>query len=145
MHGTRITRCTIRQIMLKINKSCAKNYTEINNEWGFIKDTTSSWEWGWQKLWWCFVLDEFFFFQKDLSYSYLLWILVKVVTNQALGITWENQTLPAYQYFENIRNFLVAVDELKIPSFEASDIERVKVLTLTLETDKPLCFCSLLN
>ncbi|XP_020596644.1 kinesin-like protein KIN-14A isoform X2 [Phalaenopsis equestris] len=48
----------------------------------------------------------------------------KVVTNQSLGLTWENQTLPAYQYFENIRNFLVAVDELKIPSFEASDIER---------------------
>ncbi|XP_028552318.1 kinesin-like protein KIN-14A [Dendrobium catenatum] len=48
----------------------------------------------------------------------------KVVTNQSLGLTWENQTLPAYQYFENIRNFLDAVDELKIPSFEASDIER---------------------
>jgi hypothetical protein len=33
--------------------------------------------------------------------------------------------LPAYQYFENIRNFLVAVEELKLPTFEASDLERV--------------------
>ncbi|KAK8956581.1 Kinesin-4 [Platanthera zijinensis] len=48
----------------------------------------------------------------------------KVITNQSAGLSWENQTLTAYQYFENIRNFLVAVDELKIPSFEISDIER---------------------
>ncbi|KAG0453490.1 hypothetical protein HPP92_024794 [Vanilla planifolia] len=48
----------------------------------------------------------------------------KVVQNQSNGLTWENQTPPAYQYFENIRNFLVAVNEFKIPSFEASDIER---------------------
>ncbi|GFY93677.1 P-loop nucleoside triphosphate hydrolases superfamily protein with CH (Calponin Homology) domain-containing protein [Actinidia rufa] len=32
--------------------------------------------------------------------------------------------LPAFQYFENVRNFLVAVEELKLPSFEASDLER---------------------
>lgn len=38
----------------------------------------------------------------------------------------DNQNpLPAYQYFENIRNFLVAVEELKLPTFEASDLERV--------------------
>ncbi|KAJ7515469.1 hypothetical protein O6H91_22G014400 [Diphasiastrum complanatum] len=29
-----------------------------------------------------------------------------------------------YQYFENVRNFLVAVEELKLPSFEASDLEQ---------------------
>jgi hypothetical protein len=40
--------------------------------------------------------------------------------------TSDNQNpLPAYQYFENIRNFLVAVEELKLPTFEASDLERV--------------------
>ncbi|PIA48351.1 hypothetical protein AQUCO_01400749v1 [Aquilegia coerulea] len=36
----------------------------------------------------------------------------------------EAQPLPAYQYFENVRNFLVAVEELKLPAFEASDLER---------------------
>ncbi|GMP86766.1 hypothetical protein CsSME_00039424 [Camellia sinensis var. sinensis] len=39
-------------------------------------------------------------------------------------LTWDSQPLPAYQYFENVRNFLVAVGELKLPTFEASDLER---------------------
>ena len=43
-------------------------------------------------------------------------------------LTRENQSLPAYQYFENVRNFLVAVEELKLPAFEASDLERVNYL-----------------
>lgn len=38
---------------------------------------------------------------------------------------WDSQPLPAYQYFENIRNFLVAVEELKLPMFDASVFERV--------------------
>jgi hypothetical protein len=33
--------------------------------------------------------------------------------------------LSAYQYFENVRNFLVAVQEIGIPTFEASDLEQV--------------------
>ncbi|KAM0858996.1 hypothetical protein ACQ4PT_047517 [Festuca glaucescens] len=33
----------------------------------------------------------------------------------------------AFQYFENIRNFLVAVQELKLPCFEASDLEKENV------------------
>ncbi|KAH7511832.1 hypothetical protein FEM48_Zijuj12G0024300 [Ziziphus jujuba var. spinosa] len=50
----------------------------------------------------------------------------KVVENPShlQSLTWENQPLPAYQYFENVRNFLVAVEDLKIPAFEASDLER---------------------
>uniref|UniRef100_A0A2N9IWA2 Kinesin motor domain-containing protein n=1 Tax=Fagus sylvatica TaxID=28930 RepID=A0A2N9IWA2_FAGSY len=50
----------------------------------------------------------------------------KVVENQShlQSVTWESQTLPAYQYFENVRNFLVAVEELKLPAFEASDLDR---------------------
>lgn len=31
----------------------------------------------------------------------------------------------AYQYFENVRNFLVAVEDMGLPSFEASDLEQV--------------------
>ncbi|KAJ6363449.1 hypothetical protein OIU78_003593 [Salix suchowensis] len=39
-------------------------------------------------------------------------------------LTRESQPLPAYQYFENVKNFLVAVEELRLPAFEASDLER---------------------
>ncbi|XP_021619928.1 kinesin-like protein KIN-14L isoform X1 [Manihot esculenta] len=50
----------------------------------------------------------------------------KVVENctPLQSLNRESQPLPAYQYFENVRNFLVAVEELKLPAFEASDIER---------------------
>ena len=52
---------------------------------------------------------------------------LKIVENHSSSqsLTWESQPLPAYQYFENVRNFLVAVEELKLPAFEASDLERV--------------------
>ncbi|KAH0766718.1 hypothetical protein KY285_002589 [Solanum tuberosum] len=36
----------------------------------------------------------------------------------------DGAALSAYQYFENVRNFLVAVEEMGIPSFEASDLEK---------------------
>ncbi|MCH84570.1 kinesin-4-like [Trifolium medium] len=36
----------------------------------------------------------------------------------------DGAALSAFQYFENIRNFLVAVEELGLPSFEASDLEQ---------------------
>lgn len=52
--------------------------------------------------------------------------------NQTAGHALEIQPLPAFQYFENIRNFQVAVEELKLPSFEASDLERVRSLAMGL-------------
>ncbi|KAL8489514.1 hypothetical protein ACS0TY_025431 [Phlomoides rotata] len=50
----------------------------------------------------------------------------KVVENTtpSPSLLWDSQPLPAYQYFENIRNFLVAVKELKLPVFDASVFER---------------------
>ncbi|EXC18225.1 hypothetical protein L484_003410 [Morus notabilis] len=50
----------------------------------------------------------------------------KVVESQfpIQSLNWEMQPLPAYQYFENVRNFLVAVEDMKLPAFEASDLER---------------------
>ncbi|KAL6627067.1 hypothetical protein ACP70R_030793 [Stipagrostis hirtigluma subsp. patula] len=39
----------------------------------------------------------------------------------------DSQPSTAFQYFENIRNFLVAVQQLKLPSFEASDLEKENV------------------
>ncbi|XVF56174.1 hypothetical protein PTKIN_Ptkin06aG0096400 [Pterospermum kingtungense] len=50
----------------------------------------------------------------------------KVVESNSHGqaLTREFQPPPAYQYFENVRNFLVAIEELKLPAFEACDLER---------------------
>ncbi|XP_013637791.1 PREDICTED: kinesin-4 isoform X1 [Brassica oleracea var. oleracea] len=36
----------------------------------------------------------------------------------------EYQLPQAYQYFENVRNFLVALEQLRLPGFEASDLEK---------------------
>ncbi|KAJ0263723.1 Kinesin-like protein KIN-14L [Hirschfeldia incana] len=36
----------------------------------------------------------------------------------------EYQLPQAYQYFENVRNFLVAIEQLRLPGFEASDLEK---------------------
>ncbi|KAL6850266.1 hypothetical protein ACP4OV_020893 [Aristida adscensionis] len=44
----------------------------------------------------------------------------KVITNAPC----DSQPSTAFQYFENIRNFLVAVQQLKLLSFEASDLEK---------------------
>ncbi|KAG8052769.1 hypothetical protein GUJ93_ZPchr0001g32895 [Zizania palustris] len=44
----------------------------------------------------------------------------KVVSNAPC----DSHPSTAFQYFENIRNFLVAIQELKLPSFEASDLEK---------------------
>ncbi|KAH6818764.1 P-loop nucleoside triphosphate hydrolases superfamily protein with CH domain-containing protein [Perilla frutescens var. frutescens] len=45
-------------------------------------------------------------------------------TTPLQSLPWDSQPLPAYQYFENIRNCLVAVKELKLPTFDASVFER---------------------
>ncbi|GAB4841079.1 hypothetical protein Ancab_021824 [Ancistrocladus abbreviatus] len=36
----------------------------------------------------------------------------------------DGAALSAYQYFENVRNFLVAAEEIGLPTFEASDLEQ---------------------
>ncbi|VFQ78521.1 unnamed protein product [Cuscuta campestris] len=50
----------------------------------------------------------------------------KVVDNHlpSQSVIWDSQPLPAYQYFENIRNFLVAVQNLRLPAFEASVFDK---------------------
>ncbi|KAK6159853.1 hypothetical protein DH2020_003234 [Rehmannia glutinosa] len=40
------------------------------------------------------------------------------------GIIPDGAALSAYQYFENIRNFLDSIEEMGIPAFEASDLEQ---------------------
>ncbi|KAL4271882.1 hypothetical protein GQ457_13G011040 [Hibiscus cannabinus] len=52
--------------------------------------------------------------------------VAKVVecNSHAQSLSREFQPPPAYQYFENVRNFLVAIEELKLPTFEACDLER---------------------
>ncbi|KAG6427335.1 hypothetical protein SASPL_111577 [Salvia splendens] len=36
----------------------------------------------------------------------------------------DGAALTAFQYFENVRNFLVAIQEMRIPTFEVSDLEQ---------------------
>ncbi|KAI4372292.1 hypothetical protein MLD38_010539 [Melastoma candidum] len=40
------------------------------------------------------------------------------------GSISDGAALSVYQYFENVRNFLVSLEELGIPTFEASDLEQ---------------------
>lgn len=42
----------------------------------------------------------------------------------------DGAALSAYQYFENVRNFLVAIQEIGLPTFEASDLEQVGFMVL---------------
>jgi len=44
----------------------------------------------------------------------------------------DGAALSAIQYFENVRNFLVAVEEMQLPTFEASDLEQVCAFTHTI-------------
>jgi kinesin family member C2/C3 len=37
----------------------------------------------------------------------------------------DGAALSVYQYFENVRNFLVTVEGMGLPTFEASDLEQV--------------------
>ncbi|KAK9128780.1 hypothetical protein Syun_017577 [Stephania yunnanensis] len=48
----------------------------------------------------------------------------KVIEGHSASEVLDSQPLPAFQHFENVRNFLVAVKELSLPAFEASDLER---------------------
>lgn len=41
----------------------------------------------------------------------------------------EGAAQSAIQYFENMRNFLVAVGKMKLLTFEASDLEKVSIST----------------
>ncbi|XP_031497647.1 kinesin-like protein KIN-14F [Nymphaea colorata] len=49
----------------------------------------------------------------------------KVVENPVDSVYLpDGAALSAYQYFENVRNFLVAIQEMGLPTFEASDLEK---------------------
>ncbi|CAN6468314.1 unnamed protein product [Victoria cruziana] len=49
----------------------------------------------------------------------------KVVENPVDSVHLpDGAALSAYQYFENARNFLVAIQEMGLPTFEASDLEK---------------------
>ncbi|GAB2283670.1 hypothetical protein Dimus_018170 [Dionaea muscipula] len=51
--------------------------------------------------------------------------LAQVVENilPTQSLLWDSQPLPVYRYFENVRNFLMVVRELKLPGFDASELE----------------------
>lgn len=65
-------------------------------------------------------------FVGDLELTFIIDQLLQVVESSCdSAINSDGAALFAYQYFENVRNFLVAVQELGIPLFEASDLEQV--------------------
>ncbi|KAJ0976380.1 hypothetical protein J5N97_018345 [Dioscorea zingiberensis] len=45
----------------------------------------------------------------------------------------DGAALSAYQYFENVRNFLVTLQDMGLPTFEASDLEQVKTTSKDLD------------
>lgn len=53
----------------------------------------------------------------------------KIVSKPGLA-TNEGAAHSAYQRFENVRNFLVAIDDLRLPTFEASDLEQGNMVTV---------------
>ncbi|KAL6968571.1 hypothetical protein U1Q18_034373 [Sarracenia purpurea var. burkii] len=48
----------------------------------------------------------------------------KVVESPDSALIPDGAALCAYQYFENLRNFLVAVEEMGLPTFDASDLQQ---------------------
>jgi hypothetical protein len=66
---------------------------------------------------------------------------VQVVVNTAADsvLQADGAALSAFQYFENVRNFLVAAQEIGLPCFEASDLEQVRVETSGWGTTTWLC------
>jgi len=44
----------------------------------------------------------------------------------------DGAALCAYQYFENVRNFIIGLRDLGLPTFEASDLEKVKYCMIYL-------------
>lgn len=61
----------------------------------------------------------------SLWYFYLSSLIQVVESPCDATLIPDGAALSAYQYFENVRNFLVAVQELGIPNFETSDLEQV--------------------
>lgn len=60
------------------------------------------------------------------SFSFLLLPPPKVVENPVITVqTFDGPAQSAIQYFENMRNFLVAVSAMNLLTFETSDIEKV--------------------
>ncbi|KAJ0044771.1 hypothetical protein Pint_04955 [Pistacia integerrima] len=52
--------------------------------------------------------------------------VLKVVENPIIAVqSTEGAAQSAIQYFENMRNFLVAVKNMQLSTFEASDLEKV--------------------
>lgn len=71
------------------------------------------------------------FLYVDSEFDYL-----QVVESQCDS---DGAALSIYQCFENVRNFLVAVGQMGIPTFEASDLVQVGVLLRNLNKRFKLC------
>lgn len=80
-------------------------------------------------------------FREQLRNLIVFWLFLQVVVNPGDPVLQpDGAALSAFQYFENVRNFLVAVQELGIPTFQASDLEQV-ILKLLRIFENFVCFC----
>lgn len=62
----------------------------------------------------------------NLSLFLFLSKIIQIVESPIITVqSTEGAAQSAIQYFENMRNFLVAVKEMQLLTFEASDLEKV--------------------
>lgn len=62
----------------------------------------------------------------SLSLTIIVYVYCKVVEAPSdIDNIPDGAALSVYQYFENVRNFLVTVEGMGLPTFEASDLEQV--------------------
>lgn len=72
------------------------------------------------------MIKSFFFFIKKGLEKFDLFLLNQVVESPCDAIlVADGAPLSAFQYFDNVGNFLVAIQEMGFPTFEASDLEQV--------------------
>lgn len=74
------------------------------------------------------VINAFYIDVSPIFFSFLFFggFISQIVENPVIDVQLtDGAAQSAIQYFENMRNFLVAVGEMKLLTFEASDLEKV--------------------
>lgn len=64
-----------------------------------------------------------------MLFTLQIYFALQVVESPCDSASIPDGALSAFQYFENVRNFLVAIEGMGLPTFEASDLEQVCVLS----------------
>lgn len=73
---------------------------------------------------WCFDHPKVCF-SFDFSLSDYIFVSLDSLQVVESSASIPDGAYTAFQYFENLRNFCVAIEEMGLPTFEASDLEQV--------------------